>query len=206
MVEAHLWLQKTDEFILRYRWSLIMVIANGHCKLWLQMIIDNGHCNDYINHCHYNDHSKVLLDKSQGGATRFLRGHASHLQMIFTLFSWKVNFCDLMRETFRRMISDPRPLQSLFAGNMVVIIITMIIIIASIINHHHPRWSSFSPISWIYPKLNHQQEYWQHYEVSTKVISTIQAREYSRDETTGQWTLDGGWVTLTMILISWWFL
>jgi len=45
-------------------------------------------------------------------------------------------FCDSMRATFRRMISDPRPLQSLFAGNA--------------------------------------------------------AREYSRDATTGQWTLDGG--------------
>lgn len=74
MVEAHLWLQKNDEFILRYCSTSPKVEPPG--------------------------------------------------------------FCESMRATFRRMISDPRPLQSLFAGNL--------------------------------------------------------AREYSRDETTGQWTLDGG--------------
>ena len=66
------------------------------------------------------------------------------------------------------MISDPKPLQSLFAGNMVYIIIIapMLINIMNI--------SPNQPL--------------------TIKLTTIQAREYSRDETTGQWTLDGGWV------------
>lgn len=74
MTDAHLWLQKTDEFILRY------------CST-----------------------SPKVEPPS---------------------------FCEHMRGNFRRMISDPQPLQSLFSGN--------------------------------------------------------RPREYSRDELTGQWTLDGG--------------
>ena len=91
---------------------------------------------------------QVLLDKSKSGTTQLLRVHESHFQVIFTLF-WRIlwwslevegNFCDLMWPTFRRMISDPRPLQSLFAGNMVYIIIIAIIILPPIDNniYDHP--------------------------------------------------------------------
>ena len=78
------------------------------------------------------------------------------------------------------MISDPRPLQSLFAGNMVYIIIIVIVAIIAIIIVSHVMHINSINISPNKP--------------STMILTTMQAREYSRDETTGQWTLDGGWV------------
>ena len=99
--------------------------------------------------------------------------------------------CTGLMISCRRMISDPRPLQSLFAGNAVFIFILDFILFfvqtwsRRYLLNNHLFWGKFRIFTFVlFLRLLFLRVFWPTY--------NYQAREYSRDATTGQWTLDGG--------------